>query len=546
DAVERSAKPVVAAVHSVCMGGGLELALGCHYRVASPRAQIALPEVKLGILPGAGGTQRLPRAVGLETALDMIVSGTPVSSEKLAGTGMFDQLIEGDLLAGAISFAARIANVRPLPKLRDVRIVHQNYETLFEDVRNKVAASSGRFPAPLKCVEAVWAAVTQDFERGLKFERSLFMELVQTPESKALRHAFFSERSVGKIPGVPVGTPARPIKTAAIIGAGFLGTGIAMSIADAGIPVALLDMEQESLDKGLATIRKNYEGMMAKGALTQAGLDQRLGMIKGARTYDEISQADIVVEAVSENIDAKEQVFTGLDRFMKPGAILATATSSLDVNRIADFTRRPQDVIGLHFFSPVNVTKLMEIVRGDKTATDVLTTGMALAKRLKKTGVVSGVCDGFIGNRMIGQYFREARLLLAEGALPAQVDKAIEEFGFALGPFRMSDLAGNDVGIKRRAIADQEIVERLIYTLVNEGARILEEGIALRASDIDMVFLKGYGFPLFHGGPMFYADSVGLKNVVAAMERYFQRRDGNAWTPAPLLARLAAEGRSFN
>jgi 3-hydroxyacyl-CoA dehydrogenase len=544
DVIERSEKPVVAAIHSVCMGGGLELALGCHYRVAAPGAQIALPEVKLGILPGAGGTQRLPRAVGLEAALDMIVSGKPVLSEKLAGTGLLDQIIEGNLLEGALAFANRIANARPLPKLRDVRVEHPDHEAFLEAARNRIAASAGRFPAPLKCVEAVSAAVTKDFEQGLKLERTLFMELVQTPESKALRHAFFSERSASKIAGVPSGTPVRPIRTAAVVGAGSMGTGIAMSFADAGIPVTLLDIGQEALDKGLAAIRRNDESMMGKGRLSQAQLDQRLGMIRGALSYEEIGQVDIAVEAVVEDIGAKEQVFRELDRIMKPNAILATSTSSLDVNRIAGFTGRPQDVLGLHFFSPANGTKLVEIVRGEKTAIDVLATGMALAKKLKKTGVVSGACDGFIGNRMMGQYLRQAGLLVEEGALPAQVDKAIEDFGFAKGPFRESDLAAND--IERRDIGDQEIVERLVYALVNEGARILEERIASRASDIDMVYLTGYGFPLFRGGPMFYADTVGLSNVVTAMKKYAGGRHADAWTPAPLLARLAAEGGTFN
>ena len=609
--IENADKPVVAAIHSVAMGGGLELALGCHYRVAVPGAQIALPEVKLGILPGAGGTQRLPRVVGLEMALNMIVSGTPVPSEKLAKTKLFDQMIDGDLMQGAIAFANKVADVRPLPKVRDIRIDYPNHEAFLQFSRNTVKAMAGPFPAPLKCVEAVAAAVTQKFDEGLKTERELFMELVQTNESKALRHAFFAERAASKIPDVPEDTPKREIKSAAVIGAGTMGGGIAMNFANAGIPVKILEMKQEALDKGLATIRKNYENTMKKGKLTQDKFDQRIGLISGTLSYEDIGQCDIVVEAVFEDMGVKETVFKKLDEVMKPGAILASNTSTLDVDKIASFTKRPQDVIGLHFFSPANVMKLLEIVRGEKTGKDVLATSMALSKKIKKIGVVSGVCDGFIGNRMIEQYSRQAGFLLEEGALPEQVDKAIEKFGFAMGPFRMGDLAGNDIGwyirkrryvekpevtysktadllcemgrfgqktsagwydykpgdrkpypsqlvndmiikhsadlgIERRKITDEEIVERLVYALVNEGARILEEGIAQRASDIDMVYLAGYGFPVFRGGPMFYADTVGLPNVVMAMEKFARGNHGEAWKPAPLLARLATEGKTFN
>ncbi|RZI39847.1 3-hydroxyacyl-CoA dehydrogenase [Herbaspirillum sp. HC18] len=609
--VENSTKPVIAAIHTVCMGGGLELALGCHYRVVSPGAQIALPEVKLGILPGAGGTQRLPRVVGLEFALNMIVSGTPVPSEKLAKTALFNELVQGDLMEAAIAFANKVADVRPLPKVRDIKIDYPNHEGFLQFSRNTVRAMAGPFPAPLKCVEAVAAAVTKKFDDGLKFERDLFVELVQTAESKALRHAFFGERAASKIPDVPEDTPTRAIKSAAVIGAGTMGGGIAMNFANAGIPVKILEMKQEALEKGLATIRKNYENTMKKGKLTPEKFEQRVGLITGTMSYDDIAQADIVVEAVFEDIGVKEQVFKKLDEVMKQGAILASNTSTLDVNKIASFTKRPQDVIGLHFFSPANVMKLLEIVRGAKTGKDVLATSMQLAKKIKKTGVVSGVCDGFIGNRMIEQYSRQAGFLLEEGALPEQVDKAIEKFGFAMGPFRMGDLAGNDIGwyirkrryiekpevtysktadllcemgrfgqktsagwydykpgdrkpypsqvvndmivkhsadlgIERRKISDQEIVERLVYALVNEAAYILEEGIAQRASDIDMVYLTGYGFPLFRGGPMCYADTVGLPNVVMAMEKYAKGRHGDAWKPAPLLAKLAAEGKSFS
>ena len=612
--VENASKPVVAAIHSVCMGGGLELALGCNYRVALPGAQIALPEVKLGLLPGAGGTQRLPRLLGLEMALNMVVSGTPVPSEKLADTALFDEVFSAGtgLLEAAVGFARKVADVRPLPKVRDRKVDYPNHEAFLQFSRNTVKAMAGPFPAPLECVEAVAASVTsKDFEEGLKFERERFLHLTQTPESKALRHSFFAERAVGKIPDVPSDTPVRSIARAAVVGAGTMGGGIAMNFANAGIPVTLLETKQEALDGGLATIRKNYESSVKKGKLTADKLEQRMALIGATLDYGDIGQADIVIEAVFEDMGVKEAVFRELDRVMKPGAILASNTSTLDLDRIAGFTRRPQDVIGLHFFSPANVMKLLEIVRGKETGKDVLATSMALAKKIRKTGVVSGVCDGFIGNRMLEQYLRQAYFMLDEGALPEQVDQAIEAFGFAMGPFRMSDLAGNDVGwyirkrravespeiaysktadllceqgrfgqktgagwydykpgdrkaypsaavndmivrhsadigVARRTISSQEIVERLVYALANEGAKILEEGIALRASDIDMVYLTGYGFPLHRGGPMFHADSVGLPNVLMAMEKYARGRHGEAWKPAPLMVKLAAEGKGFN
>ena len=610
-AAENSEKPVVAAIHTVCMGGGLELALGCHYRVAAPGAQIALPEVKLGILPGAGGTQRLPRVVGLEMALNMIVSGTPMASEKLAKTKLFDEIIDGDLMDGAVKFAERIAATRPLPKVRDLKVDYPNHEAFLQFSRNTVKAMAGPFPAPLKCVDAVAASITKKFDDGIAYERALFVDLVQTNESKALRHAFFGERAASKLPDVPADTPVREIKSVAIIGAGTMGGGIAMNFLNAGLPVTLLETKQEALDKGLATIRRNYENTMKKGKLTQEKFDQRLALVKGTLSYEEIGQADLVIEAVFEDMGVKEAVFKKLDEVMKPGAILASNTSTLDVDQIANFTKRPQDVIGTHFFSPANVMKLLEIVRGKATAKDVLATTLALSKKIKKTGVVSGVCDGFIGNRMIEQYSRQAGFLLEQGCLPEQVDRAIEKFGFAMGPFRMGDLAGNDIGwyirkrryvekpevsysktadllcelgrfgqktgagwydykpgdrkaypstlvndmivkhsadlgIKRQKVSDAEIVERLVYAMVNEAAHILEEGIATRASDIDMVYLTGYGFPLFRGGPMFYADTVGLPNIVMAMEKYAKGPHGEAWKVAPLLARLATEGKTFN
>ena len=610
---ENLSKPVVAAIHGVCMGGGLELSLGCHYRVALPGAQIGLPEVKIGLVPGAGGTQRLPRVVGLEQGMNMIVTGTPVLSEKLAGTRLFDRVFEAgaDLVASSVEFARSVADVRPLPKVRELKVEYPDHEAFLGATREKVKAAAGAFPAPLACVECVGATVGMPIEEGLKFERERFLALAQTTESKALRHAFFAERAAGKVPDVPGDTPTRSIAQAAVIGAGTMGGGIAMNFANAGIPVTILETKQEALDKGLATIRKNYENTVKKGKLALDKAQQRIDLIKGTLSYQDIAQADIVIEAVFEDLQVKETVFRQLDAVMKPGAILASNTSTLDLNRIAGFTKRPQDVIGLHFFSPANVMKLLEIVRGKETGKDVLATALALSKKIKKTGVVSGVCDGFIGNRMLEQYLRQAFFLLEEGALPEQVDKAIEGFGFAMGPFRMSDLAGNDIGwyvrkrraiespelvyskvpdllceqgrfgqktgagwydyqagdrtahpsqavnalivaqsaaegVERRAIGDEEIVQRLVFALVNEGARILEEGIALRASDIDMVYLTGYGFPLHRGGPMLYADTVGLPKVLEAIRGFAAGRHGEAWKPAPLLERLASEGRGFN
>lgn len=615
-ALEASTKPIVAAVHSVAMGGGLELALGCHYRVAAPGAQIALPEVKIGLIPGAGGTQRLPRVLGLETALNMIVSGEPVPSEvlaKLPGQKLFDRIADGDVVDAAVALAHEVADKRPLPLVRSLKVKHPNADAYLQFARNTVGAMAKNFPAPLKCIEAVALSLKTPFDAAMRQEREIFMGLMLTPECKALRHAFMAERATTKIPDVPADTPLREVKKLAVIGAGTMGGGIAMNFLNAGIPVVMLEMKQEALDKGVATIRKNYEAQVGKGKLKQDKYEQRMALLSTTLKYDALRDADMVIEAVFEDMGVKEQVFKTLDEVMKPGAILATNTSTLDVNKIAAFTKRPQDVIGTHFFSPANVMKLLEVVRGEKTAKDVLATVMALGKKIRKTCVVSGVCDGFIGNRMIEQYSRQAGFLLEEGCTPQQVDKAIEKFGFAMGPFRMGDLAGNDVGwyirkrryqekphmrysktadllcemgrfgqktgagwydykpgkrdaipspvvaemiekhraelgIAPRQISDDEIVHRLVYALVNEGAKIVDEGIALRASDIDMVYLTGYGFPLHRGGPMCYADTVGLFNVVQAMKRFQKnpRDDASFWEPAPLLAKLAAEGKSFS
>ncbi|HXD40289.1 MAG TPA: 3-hydroxyacyl-CoA dehydrogenase NAD-binding domain-containing protein [Ramlibacter sp.] len=617
-AIEYSAKPVVAAVHSIAMGGGLELALGCHYRIAAPGANIALPEVKLGLIPGAGGTQRLPRAMGVEIALNMIVSGEPVKSELLAqqpGQKLFDRMAASaqSLMEEAIAFARSVADARPLPLVRDLPCKHPLGEAYFQFARNMVKGMAKNFPAPPKCVDAVEAATQMKFEQGMAAEREIFVNLMLTPESRALRHIFFAERAASKIPDVSADTPQREIKSVAVIGAGTMGGGISMNFLNAGIPVKILEMKQEALDKGVATIRKNYEAQVKKGKLKADKYDQRMSLLSTTLDYKDLKDADLVIEAVFEEMGVKQKVFETLDATMKPGAILASNTSTLDVNKIASFTRRPQDVVGMHFFSPANVMKLLEVIRGEKTGKDVLATVMTLGKKIKKTAVVSGVCDGFIGNRMVEQYSRQAGFLLDEGATPQQVDKAIEKFGFAMGPFRMGDLAGNDIGWairKRRAIehpnmlysrtadklcelgrfgqktsagwydyqagkrdaipsplvnkmiedhrkelgitprkiGDDEIVQRLVFALVNEGARILEDGIASKASDIDMVYITGYGFPVHRGGPMLYADQVGLFNVVQAMKRFQRnpRDDAKFWEPAPLLARLVAEGKTFN
>ena len=612
---EASSKPIVAALHSVCMGGGLELALGCHYRVASPGCAVALPEVKIGLIPGAGGTQRLPRVLGVETALNMIVSGEPVKSELLAaqpGQKLIDRLVDGDLLAGALAFAAEVADKRPLPLVRDLKVSHPNPDAYLQFARNMVKGMAKNFPAPPACVEAVAASLSMKIDAGLAEELRIFRGLMITPECKALRHAFFGERAASKIPDVPADTPLRPLASVGVVGAGTMGGGIAMNFLNAGLPVTMLEMKQEALDRGVATIRKNYEAQVRKGKLKADKFDQRMALLRTTLDYADLKDADLVIEAVFEEIGVKEAVFRQLDEVAKPGAILASNTSTLDVDRIASFTKRPQDVVGMHFFSPANVMRLLEVVRGQATAKDVLATVMALAKKIRKTAVVSGVCDGFIGNRMIEQYSRQAGFLLEEGATPEQVDRAAERFGFAMGPFRMGDLAGNDIGWairKRRAgeqatlrysktadllcelgrfgqktgagwydyqagkrdaipsllveqmvtdhrkelgitprkISDDEIVQRLVFSLVNEAAHILEEGIANKASDIDMVYLTGYGFPLFRGGPLCYADTFGLYNVVTAMNRFAANPldDGAFWQPAPLLAKLVADGKSF-
>ncbi|MBP7565497.1 MAG: 3-hydroxyacyl-CoA dehydrogenase, partial [Burkholderiaceae bacterium] len=576
----------------------------------------------LGLIPGAGGTQRLPRVLGVEAALNLIVSGEPVKSELLAqlpGQKLFDRMAKSpeslaeEALAFAREVAAKHADGSALPLVRNLPAKHPLGDAYFQFARNMVKGMAKNFPAPARCVDAVEAATKKKFDDGMAFEREIFINLMWTPECRALRHLFVAERAASKIADVPEDTPKREIKSVAVIGAGTMGGGISMNFLNAGIPVKMLEMKQEALDRGIATIRKNYEAQVKKGKLKQDKYEQRMALLTTTLSYDEIAGADLVIEAVFEEMGVKQKVFEQLDKTMKAGAILASNTSTLDLDKIASFTRRPQDVVGLHFFSPANVMKLLEVVRGKQTAKDVLATVMALAKKIRKTAVVSGVTDGFIGNRMIEQYSRQAGFLLDEGATPQQVDRAIEKFGFAMGPFRMGDLAGNDIGWairKRRAveqpdlkysatadklcelgrfgqktgagwydyqagkrdaipsklvtdmieqhrkeqgitprkISDDEIVQRLVYSLVNEAAHILEEGIAQRASDIDMVYLTGYGFPIWRGGPMHYADQVGLFNVAEAMKRFQKnpRDDAKFWEPAPLIQKLVAEGKTFN
>ncbi|HVP09510.1 MAG TPA: 3-hydroxyacyl-CoA dehydrogenase NAD-binding domain-containing protein [Burkholderiales bacterium] len=613
DAQDQCSKPMIAAIGGFALGGGCELALGCHYRVALPKSQIGLPEVKLGLLPGSGGTQRLPRVVGAAQGIQMMTTGNPVPAEKAVQLGLVDEIVQGDLLEGALAFARKLIEQKKGPKrIRDMSVkVDGDPKQFFEKARAEVAKASRGFPAPLEIVACVEAAASKPFDEGRKEERERFQKLVEGNESKALRHMFFAERQVTKIPDVPEDTPTREIKRAAVIGAGTMGGGIAMNFANAGIPVSMMDMTEEAVKKGFEKIKANYAATVSKGRLKQDEMDKRLSLIKTTTRLESAKDADIVIEAVFERMDVKQDMFKKLDAIAKPGAILATNTSTLDVNAIAAVTKRPQDVIGTHFFSPANVMRLLEVVRGAKTAKDVLATTMKLGKTIKKVPVVSGVCDGFIGNRMVEKYGQQSLFLIDEGCSPQQVDAAAYKWGMAMGPLAMGDMAGLDIGweirkrryverpnfvyskvgdkicelgrygqktgkgwykynlpdrkpipdpaveeiiqkyrtenkIKTRQISDEEIVERLIYALVNEAAYILEEGIALRASDIDMVYLTGYGFPAYRGGPMFYADTVGLPRVLAAIERFQKGYKGEVWKPAPLLVKLAKEGKKFN
>ena len=608
--MEDSPKPLIAAIHGTALGGGLEVSMGCHFRIAAATARVGQPEVKLGIIPGAGGTQRLPRVAGIKTALDMICLGDPISVVRAKEMGLIDEITDGDLRKATVDFAKRIlAEKRPLKKIRDMKPKVES-PTIFEDYAKNLAKTKRGFEAPQACVKAVKASVELPFDEGMKKEREIFMQLVGSTQAAAQRHVFFGEREVTKIPGLPDKLPVRDIKSVGILGAGTMGGGIAMCFANAGIPVALLDMKQEFIDKGMAIIQKNYANTVAKGRLKQDVMDKRMSLIKPTLSYDDLKNVDLVIEAVFEDMAIKKEVFTKLDAVCKLGAILASNTSYLNIDEIASATKRPQDVVGMHFFSPANVMRLLENVRGAKTADDVKATVMKVGQKIGKVPVMAGVCDGFIGNRMLAKRSRECMFMLEEGALPGQIDKVIYNFGFPMGPYAMSDMAGLDVGwrnrkakfaqltkreqdcnildkicemgrygqktgagfykyddkrnaspdplieeliinhskergITRRNITDQEILERALYSMINEGAKILEEGIAYRPVDIDVVWLYGYGFPAYVGGPMFYADTVGLDKVYAAVLKYKDIVGAAYWTPAPLLEKLAKAGKGF-
>ncbi len=612
-AIENSKKPVIAAIHGTALGGGFEVALACHYRCAIASAKVGLPEVKLGLLPGAGGTQRVPRVAGVQVALDMITSGNPVAAAKANSMGLLDEVVEGDdLQAAAIKYATDLLESgAPLKRIRDITIDPATIEPGFFDAARKKLAKRARGQiAPDKIVSCIEAAVNLPMDQGLERERELFRELVTSPESAAMRHIFFAERQAAKIKDLPKDTPLRDIKKVAIIGGGTMGGGIAMCFANVGIPVVMLEINDEALERGMNIIRKNYTITVQKGKLPADKMEQLISTISGTTDYADLGDVDLVIEAVFENLDLKKEIFAKLDAVCKPGAILATNTSYQDVDAIAEATSRPQDVLGLHFFSPANVMKLLEIVRGAKTADDALATSMQIGKKIGKVCALSRVCYGFIGNRMLGGYGREAQMLLMDGCTPAQVDSALEKFGMAMGPLAMGDLAGLDVGykarqartdlpddpklyrmgtllvemgrhgqktgagfykydpqtrqrmsdpeiesmikeeaaklgIEQRPISDEEILQRCFYPLINEGALILEEGIAQRPSDIDVVYVFGYAFPAAKGGPMHYADHVGLKNVYDKICEFRDMYGEQYWKPAPLLEKLAKEGKTF-
>lgn len=610
-AIENSPKPIIAAIQGVCMGGGFELALGCHYRVALMSASVALPEIKLGLIPGAGGTQRLPRVIGVEKALNFILSGDPLPAITFKDSPLFDALYESNLIHCAIEFAEQLIDEKkPLKKIRDIPIDYPNFESFLQFSRNTVKTVAAPYPAALKVIDAISAAITLPFEKGITKEREFFLDLMNTSVSRAMRYAFFAQRGTAKIADIPSDTHLREIKKVGIVGAGTMGGGIAMNFVNIGIPVILLETSQDKLDKGLLTIQSNYQNTVKKGKLTVEKMQTRLNLIQSSLNYSDLQDVDLVIEAVFEEIGVKEIVFKQLDIVIKPGAILATNTSTLDVNTIANFTKRPQDVIGMHFFSPANVMQLLEVVRGEKTSNDVIATVMKLAQKIKKTPVVCRVCDGFIGNRMVEQYLRMAGFLLEQGATPWQIDKALEDFGMIMGPFRMSDLAGNDIGwairkrrsieqpllkyskfadviceagrfgqktgkgwyayekgnrkplpdpelesmliqfradhgFKPRKISNDEIVQFCIFALINEGVRILEEGIAQRASDIDIVYLTGYGFPVYRGGPLKYADEIGLFQVIQVCNKFYQSTNDDFWKPAQLLLDCLAQTKSL-
>ncbi len=599
--MENSPKAVVAAIHGTALGGGLEVALTAHYRVAVPSAKVGLPEVNLGLLPGAGGTQRLPRIVGAQKALEMMTSGSHVPAKAANAMGLVDEMVEeGSLRAGAIAFAKKVvAENWPLKKVRD-RDVAGGTPEVFAEFRKANARKFRGFKAPESNIQCIEAAATLPFEEGLKVERTLFVELMTGPQSAAQRYVFFAERAANKIPDVADDTEILPVKTVGVIGAGTMGGGISMNFLNAGIPVKIVEMKQEALDRGLGVIRKNYENTAAKGRLTTDDVEKRMGLLSGSLELSDLADCDLIIEAVFENMEIKKDIFAKLDAIAKPGAILASNTSYLDVNEIASATSRPESVIGLHFFSPANVMRLLEIVRGDATSKPVIATSMKLAKTIGKVGVLVGVCPGFVGNRMLSSRQQQAQALVAEGAMPWDVDRVLYDFGFPMGPFAMSDLAGLDIGwsketnksetirdklceldrrgqktgagyydydekrnakpspvteqiikdfaaksgVNARTVDDQEILERTILPMINEGAKILEEGKAIRASDVDTVWINGYGWPVYRGGPMHYGDSLGLAHVVARLKEY-QDKHGDFFKPSALLEKLAAEGKGF-
>jgi len=604
--IEASPKPVIAAIHGTALGGGLEVALVCHYRVAVPSATLGLPEVNLGLVPGAGGTQRLPRIIGVEAALDMMTSGTPMKAAAALKQGLLDAIVpEGELAQAAVAFAQQVlAEQRPLRPVRDLTDkidAARAQPELFSQFRKANAKKFRGFAAPEAVIQCVEAAVTLPFDEGLARERQLFVELVSGPQSAAQRHYFFASRQAWNIPGVAKDTAVRPVQSVGILGAGTMGSGIAMNFLNVGIPVTLVETQPAALERGLRTIRTNYENTAKKGRLTVAEVEQRMALLSGSLELDAVASADLIIEAVFENMEVKKDIFSRLDRIAKPDAILASNTSALDLNEIASVTSRPESVIGLHFFSPANVMKLLEIVRGDKTADPVIATAMQLARKIGKVAVLVGVCPGFVGNRMLFKRQREANQLILEGAMPWDVDRTLFDFGFPMGPFAMADLAGLDLGWSKekstsstvrevlcemdrrgqkngagyydydeqrkaspsplveqvikdfaaqqgsaiRPVTSDEILERCIYAMVNEGAKILEEGIAYRASDIDVVWVNGYGWPVYRGGPMHYADQVGLPKILAKLQE-FEQRFGPQFKPAALLEELVASGRKFS
>jgi len=611
EVLDASAKPVVAAIHGYALGGGLEIALASHYRIAVPSAKVGLPEVLIGILPGSGGTQRLPRLIGPKVAMEMIVSGRHVPAEEAKGLGIIDELVPqgSDLKAASIAMARRVADTRPLPRIRDR---HEKLEEakadpgIFDAMRKSIARRARNQKAPYHCIAAVEAACSMPFDEGTQRERELFDELENSAEARALRYAFFAEREVAKLPDIPRETALRPIETAAIVGAGTMGGGIAMSFAEFGFPVKLLEVSQEALDRGLARIRSNYETSVRRGSLTEAEMERRLKLIQPVKSYDDIAQCDVVIEAVFERIPVKEEVFKRLDEVMKPGALLYTNTSGIDIDIMANATKRPQDVTGTHFFAPANVMKLFEVVKGTKSAPDTLATGMALGRKIGKISAMAGNGDGFVANRSRGPFGTEMNIMVEEGALPEQVDKVMVDFGYPIGPFATADLSGLDIGydsrqrraaenpnyrkmpiadmiveagrlgqktgagwfryekgdrtphpdpelarmikekaaelgIPQRSFSDEEILHRLLFASVNEACKILEEGKAYRASDIDVMWLNGFGFPRYRGGLMYWADGIGVAEVYRQIAAWHQRY-GERWAPAPLLRRLADAG----